>query len=87
MHPEQSPPNKTLHDERNIQNNSSNRLFVGGLPIEVTSFQLRNYFSQYGEVLEAKVIKKLFSDLGLIFRGVSRSFTEGVSVDEKLNNN
>ena len=38
-----------------------NKLFVGNLPYEVTSEELGQYFSQFGEIEEAVVITDRFS--------------------------
>ena len=38
------------------RNDDENKLFVGGLTWETTSDQLRDYFAQFGEILQADVI-------------------------------
>jgi RNA recognition motif-containing protein len=40
----------------------NNRLFVGNLPFSVDDSKLKDIFSEYGKVSEAKIIKDKFSD-------------------------
>ena len=50
-----------------MEDNMSNKLYVGGLPYSVTEAQLEEIFSKHGSVLSARVISDKFS-------GKSRGF-------------
>lgn len=63
-----------------------NKLYVGGLPYSVTEGQLRELFSQHGEVLSAKVIIDKFTGRSRGFGFVELgSEEEGRKAMEALN--
>jgi len=60
------------------------KVFLGGLPRDVTKEKIDEYFSQFGEVVESVVMKDLMTGVSRGFGFVT--FQDPVSVDELMKN-
>jgi RNA recognition motif-containing protein len=59
-----------------LEENMSNKLYVGGLPYSVTEGQLEEIFSQHGSVQSARVISDKFTGRSRGFGFVEMATTE-----------
>lgn len=48
---------KIISKKRRITGSIDNQIYVGNLPYRVNEYDLKKYFSKYGQVIDARVVK------------------------------
>ena len=78
-----TPVSKPLQTPQNLNTSTDLELFIGGLAYEATEDDLRNHFSQFGEIVNVSVPQKNGSPSGIAFI----SFTDPESVQNAMSLN